>query len=80
MGLFLSKKVMDSHRHILSVHISDICQRSNPCKHSVTVTYSDGEVDPMHCNGVEILKKFNSFLTQQQRHHFQVYDVPAEKL
>ena len=86
MGLFLSKKVQvhiaktNTTRSIVSVHISDICQRAYPCKHSVTVTYSDGEVDPMHLNGVEILKKFNTFLTGEQKDHFQVYDMPAEKL
>ncbi len=82
MGLALSKKVHAYHtkRQIQSVHISDVCQRSYPCKHTDTVTYSDGEVDPMHLNGVEILKKFSSFFTPEQRSHFQVYESVPEKI
>lgn len=79
MGLFLSKKIQ-SHRHIQSVHISDLCQRSYPCKHTVTVTYSDGEIDPMHLNGSEILKKFSSFFTPEQKVHFQTYESISDKI
>lgn len=82
MGLALSKKIIPQtqHRQIISVMISPICLKSFPCKHTVTVTYSDGEVDPMHLNGLEILKKFSTFFTPEQKEHFQVYDIPPEKI
>ena len=77
MGIFNSKQ---KKHHITAVQISDICQKSYPCKHSVVVLYSDGSAVPMHLDGLEVLKRFSSFFTKSQREHFEVYDFKPDKL
>ena len=79
MGAFSSKH-KTAPKQIVTVNISEICQRSNPCKHSVVVMYSDGSAVPMHLDGLEVLKRFSSFFTKSQQQHFEVYEFKPDKL
>lgn len=58
-------------KNIQQVQVSEKCMRSYPCKHIVTITYSDGSQSQELMNGVDIAKLLMS--VNQELGHFAMY-------
>jgi hypothetical protein len=61
------------NKEIKHIDFGSICRTSSPCKHQVTITYTDGTTMSLPMNGRQIAGQYKDYLKKTHNTHFDIY-------